>query len=92
MVVSNTSSMSYLNLTEGWVTYVCVLTQRPPEVSAMLKAMISDATVGLVWEWEGSAMSEKRLKSGGIPANRGDIFQKKKARPPRAGCESESED
>ena len=69
--------MSYLNLTEGWVTYVCVLTQRPPEVSAMLKAMISDATVGLVWEWEGSAMSEKRLKSGGIPANRGDIFKKK---------------
>ena len=36
------STMSYLKRTAGCVTYVCVLTHRPPVVSAMTKASTSE--------------------------------------------------
>jgi hypothetical protein len=66
---------------------VCVLTQRPPEVSAMLKAIISDATAGLGRGREAVSDVRGDGKKRNRAAIRGDIF-KKRARP-RAGCERE---
>jgi len=61
------------------------LTQRPPEVSAMLKAIISDATAGLGRDREAVSDVGGDGKKRNRAAIRGDIF-KKRARP-RAGCE-----